>query len=61
MAAMTGATVTGIDLTPEFVEAARLLSDRVGLGDRTEFRTTAASPCPSTTGRSTRPSWSMSA
>jgi MPBQ/MSBQ methyltransferase len=37
MAAMAGATVTGIDLTPEFVETARALSDRVGLGDRTEF------------------------
>ena len=46
MAAMTGATVTGIDLTPEFVETARLLSDRVGLGDRTEFRTTAGESMP---------------
>ena len=43
---MTGATVTGIDLTPEFVETARLLSDRVGLGDRTEFRTTAGESMP---------------
>jgi MPBQ/MSBQ methyltransferase len=41
MAAMAGATVTGIDLTPEFVETARTLSDRVGLGDRTEFLATA--------------------
>jgi MPBQ/MSBQ methyltransferase len=46
MAATTGATVTGIDLTPEFVETARLLSDRVGLGDRTEFRTTAGESMP---------------
>ena len=43
---MTGATVTGIDLTPEFVETARLLSDRVGLGGRTEFRTTAGESMP---------------
>ena len=41
MAATAGATVTGIDLTPEFVETARTLSDRVGLGDRIEFLATA--------------------
>jgi MPBQ/MSBQ methyltransferase len=41
MAAMVGAAVTGIDLTPEFVDTARLLSDKVGLGDRTDFRTAA--------------------
>jgi MPBQ/MSBQ methyltransferase len=41
MAAMVGAAVTGIDLTPEFVETARVLSHKVGLGDRTEFRTAA--------------------
>ena len=46
MAAMAGAAVTGIDLTPEFVETARLLSDRVGLGDRTEFLTTAGESMP---------------
>jgi ubiquinone/menaquinone biosynthesis C-methylase UbiE len=46
MAAMTGATVIGIDLTPEFVETARLISDRVGLGHRTEFRTTAGESMP---------------
>lgn len=46
MAAMTGATVIGIDLTPEFVETARLISDRVGLGRRTEFRTTAGESMP---------------
>ena len=40
MAAMAGAVVTGIDLTPEFVETAHMLSDRVGLGDRTEFLAT---------------------
>ena len=33
----TGCRVTGIDLTPEFVETARALSAMVGLGDRTEL------------------------
>jgi MPBQ/MSBQ methyltransferase len=37
MAAVAGAVVTGIDLTPDFVETARTLSAEVGLGDRTEF------------------------
>ena len=46
MAAMAGAAVTGIDLTPEFVETARMLSDRVGLGDRTEFLATAGESMP---------------
>ena len=46
MAAMTGAAVTGIDLTPEFVDTARVLSDRVGLGDRTEFLATAGESMP---------------
>lgn len=34
----TGAHVTGIDLTPEFVAAARSLSERVDLSARTEFQ-----------------------
>ncbi|MDT7581206.1 MAG: arsenite methyltransferase, partial [Pseudonocardiales bacterium] len=46
MAAMAGAAVTGIDLTPEFVETARILSDRVGLGDRIEFLATAGDSVP---------------
>jgi len=46
MAAVAGASVTGIDLTPEFVETARTLSDRVGLGDRTEFVVTAGESIP---------------
>ena len=33
----TGAHVTGVDLTPEFVDAARTLSALCGLGDKTEF------------------------
>lgn len=43
---MAGAVVTGIDLTPEFVETARSLSDRVGLGERTEFLATAGESTP---------------
>jgi ubiquinone/menaquinone biosynthesis C-methylase UbiE len=37
LAAEFGARVTGIDLTPSFCEAARILSDRTGLGDRVKF------------------------
>lgn len=37
VAAATGATVVGVDLTPSFVTTATELSARVGLGDRTEF------------------------
>lgn len=37
IAAGRGAFVTGIDLTPEYVAAARELSALVGLGDRTAF------------------------
>ena len=46
MAAAAGAAVTGIDLTPEFVETARTLTDRVGLGDRAEFLATAGESLP---------------
>ncbi len=46
MAAMSGAEVTGLDLTPEFVEAAQALTERVGLGDRARFTTTAAEQLP---------------
>jgi cyclopropane fatty-acyl-phospholipid synthase-like methyltransferase len=46
MAAMAGAAVTGVDLTPAFVETARRLSDEVGLGDRTRFLTTAGESVP---------------
>lgn len=37
IAARRGAFVTGVDLTPEYVAAARELSALVGLGDRTAF------------------------
>jgi ubiquinone/menaquinone biosynthesis C-methylase UbiE len=46
MAAMSGAEVTGIDLTPDFVEAATELSVRVGLDDRTTFLATAGESLP---------------
>ena len=38
VAAAYGCHVVGIDLTEEFCRAAALLSERVGLGDRTEYR-----------------------
>jgi SAM-dependent methyltransferase len=37
VAAIHGAQVTGVDLTPGFVAAARELSEMVGLGDRVRF------------------------
>lgn len=37
MAAMSGAEVTGIDLSSDFVETATKLTDLVGLGDRAHF------------------------
>jgi ubiquinone/menaquinone biosynthesis C-methylase UbiE len=46
MAAMAGAEVTGIDLTPDFIEAARSLTERVGLSDRVTFVTTAGESAP---------------
>jgi len=38
LAEATGCHVTGIDLTPEFCEAATALSEWTGLAERTEFR-----------------------
>jgi MPBQ/MSBQ methyltransferase len=46
MAAMVGAEVTGVDLTSEFVETATVLTERVGLGERATFVTTAAEQLP---------------
>jgi len=37
LAANYGVHVTGIDLTPRFIDAAKMLSERTGLADRTEF------------------------
>ena len=38
IAELTGCTVTGVDLTPEFCEAATALSQWTGLADRTRFK-----------------------
>jgi SAM-dependent methyltransferase len=38
LAAVFGAQVTGIDLNPSFVEVARMLSERSGLGERARVR-----------------------
>lgn len=46
IAATSGATVVGIDLTPEFVAVAANLSRRVGLADRTSFHAGSALATP---------------
>ena len=46
IAAMSGAGVTGIDLTRDFVEAATALTDRVGLGEQARFLTTPGESLP---------------
>src|SRR5687768_12755513 len=46
MAAAKGADVTGIDLTPEFVESASELSAHVGLGEKVRFVTTPGESLP---------------
>ena len=46
VAATTGAHVTGIDLTPEYVEAGRVLTERAGLADRVDLREGSATALP---------------
>lgn len=46
LAAECGCRVTGIDLTPEFVETARVLNQRCGLGDRIEMHQASALALP---------------
>ena len=46
IARSTGAGVTGIDLTPEFVEAAIELTGLVGMGDLVEFKVGSATDLP---------------
>src|SRR4051794_14736181 len=46
MAAMAGAAVTGVDLTPEFVDTATRLTAQVGLSDRATFVTTPGDSLP---------------
>jgi len=41
-----GCHVTGVDLTPEYVAVARVLSDAVGLGERLAFRVGSATSLP---------------
>ena len=41
-----GCHVTGIDLTPEYVELAGFLSEKTGLADRTDFKTASALQMP---------------
>lgn len=46
MALRSGVHVTGIDLTPQFVEAARALSAMTGVGDRVRFEVASATALP---------------
>ena len=46
LAASTGCTVTGIDLTPEFVATATDLTEALGLSDRLTFRVGSATDIP---------------
>jgi MPBQ/MSBQ methyltransferase len=41
-----GCHVTGIDLTPEYIELATFLSQKTGLADRTDFKTASALEMP---------------
>ena len=53
LAAECGCRVAAIDLTPKFVEVARILTARCGLVDRVEIRQANAVACRSTTAPST--------
>ncbi|MED5553296.1 MAG: methyltransferase domain-containing protein [Actinomycetota bacterium] len=46
LARSTGASVTGVDLTPEFVDAAIQLSDLVGMGAQVDFKVGSATDLP---------------
>jgi MPBQ/MSBQ methyltransferase len=46
LAAEYGCRVSGIDLTPEYVEAARMLSERMGLSDTCKFHVGSATKLP---------------
>jgi len=46
MAARSDARITGVDLTPQFVEAARELSAMTGVGDRVRFEVASATSLP---------------
>lgn len=46
IAAQTGCTVTGIDLTPEYIAAAKTLTEMTGLADRVSFEVSNALAMP---------------
>jgi MPBQ/MSBQ methyltransferase len=46
MAGKFGCRVSGIDLTPEYIDAARVLSERIGISDRVEFQAASALDLP---------------
>ena len=46
IAASIGCRVTGIDLTPEYIEMARLLAERTGLADRVDYHAASALDMP---------------
>ena len=46
MARTFGCRVSGIDITPEFIDAARTLSERTGLADRVDFQIASALDLP---------------
>jgi ubiquinone/menaquinone biosynthesis C-methylase UbiE len=46
VASASGCRVTGIDLTPEYIDAANALTERVGLADRVRFETASALALP---------------
>jgi SAM-dependent methyltransferase len=46
IAAQTGCKVTGVDLTPEYIEAAKALTDRTGLGGKATFEVASALAMP---------------
>ena len=46
IAAQVGSRVTGIDLTPEYIQVARKLSDMTGLGGKATFETGSALAMP---------------
>ncbi len=46
IASQVGCRVSGIDLTPEYIEVARALTDRTGLGDKVDFEVASALAMP---------------
>ncbi|MGE0046470.1 MAG: class I SAM-dependent methyltransferase [Hyphomonadaceae bacterium] len=60
LAHLTGCTVTGIDLTPDYVDAANDLTHRVGLDSRVAFRTADALALPFANGAFDK-AWSLHA